>query len=52
MRDYILLVESVFTEVNLEIKSQYRNDQNIKTFIDCNINKLYLMTLNLLVYIL
>ena len=43
LRDNILYVESVILEDILEIKSQYRNDQRIKTFTNCNINKLYLI---------
>ena len=50
LHDYIIVVESVFLEVNLKIKSQYRNDQKIKTFSDCNKSKLYLINLNLLAY--
>ena len=51
LRNYILFVESVFLIVNLEINSKYRNDQRIKIFTNCNINKLYLIILNLLVYL-
>ena len=51
LRDYILFLESVLLEVNLEIKSKYRNDQRIKTFTDCNIKQLYLIILNLVAYL-
>ena len=51
LQDNILLVMSVFLKSNLLIKSQYTNDQRIKTFTNCNINKLYLILLNLLAYL-
>ena len=51
LRDYIRLVESVLVEVNIAITSQYRNDQKIKTITNCNINKLYLIILNVLAYL-
>ena len=38
-------------EVNLDIKSQYRNDQRIISFTNFNINKLYVIILYLLAYL-
>ena len=51
LQHYILFVECVLLDVNLEIKSQYSNDQRIKTFTDFNENKLYLIILNLLAFL-